>query len=100
MDNERTRINPTTSLGKKMAHYKTLVYMLYRMSFIMKPSNTNTHPSHALHSVKGQLKTSSYQLESKIANMLINQWKNASTSCDLLGTSGGGIRRTLAFLHD
>ena len=46
LDNEKTWINPTTSLDRKMA----LFHML-QDGFIIRPSYVNRYQSHVIHSV-------------------------------------------------
>ncbi len=63
LNNERTWTSPTTPLGRKMAQYKALFLHISQDGFILRPSYMDTHLSHALRTVIGQLRTSSHQLE-------------------------------------
>ena len=58
LDNGRTWISYTTSLGRKMAHYKAHFSHKLKDGFIIMPSYMDIHLPHVLYSVIGQLQTS------------------------------------------
>ena len=89
LENKRTWISPTTSVDRKMAHYKIL-FTQYD-GFIMRPSFLYIHLSYALCTVVGQLRISSYQLlievgnyarislEERICQLCYQEWNLKST---------------------
>ena len=62
----KTWISPKISLGMKMAHYKIHFLHTSENGFIIRSPYMDIHLSYALHSVIGQLRASSYQLEVEI----------------------------------
>ena len=62
---ERTWISPTTSPDQNMAYYKALILYTSRDGFIINPY-MDKHLSNSLHSMIGQLKNCSSQLEIEI----------------------------------
>ena len=53
----------TTELGTKMAHYKGNFLRITDDGFVERPSYMDSHLSHGLRCVIGQMRTSSHQLE-------------------------------------
>ena len=66
VENKVTWINPKILLVNKMAHYKTHFLFTLEDGFIIRPSYVDIHLSYPLHSVIGQLRTSSHQLEIEV----------------------------------
>ena len=63
LDTRRTWIQPTRELGTKMAFYREHLLELTQDGFVMRPTYMDTHLSHELRCVIGQMRTSSHQLE-------------------------------------
>ena len=63
LDTRRTWIQPTRELGPKMAFYREHLLQLTEDGFVTRPTYMDTHLSHGIRCVIGQMRTSSHQLE-------------------------------------
>ena len=62
LDIQRTWLSPSKELGTKMALYREHFLHTFEEGFIIRPRYMNSHLSHGLQCVIGQLRTSSHQL--------------------------------------